>query len=318
MYLQWQANWNAYFSVLISARYDNNSMYGDNIVPRLGFVFTPRPETIFKFMYGEGLRAPSSRQSNSTVLNFNSGRKNEQGDYISNYLLIANPELKPEELRTIEVSLTNHFTPDFSLSLAAYYTRMRNLIATINGVSPDEAILPSIPKVEIDPLLISQFQNLGRGRHYGIDLQAQYQRKLNADWYVNLWGNYSYVDGYTMFNNRQTELPYVSENLFKFGTSFTYRDRYFITTRLFAADKTNTDLAPQSAFSSQGIESGAYAVVDLRLGAYHVYHGLSAYVDVLNVFDREYTHAGQSFIASLRGVPQPERSFYFSLQYDFQ
>lgn len=126
-YLQWQSNWSEQFSSLIGLRYDKHSEYGSSVNPRLGLVYHIDNKTIFKTMYGEGFRSPSSEERLNHYGTF-SGKKNENGDYISNVFRVANPSLQPEKSRSLEVSLIQALQDNLTLTLAALCLRTAEII----------------------------------------------------------------------------------------------------------------------------------------------------------------------------------------------
>jgi outer membrane receptor protein involved in Fe transport len=113
------------------------------------------------------------------------------------------------------------------------------------------------------------------------------------------------------------DIPYVARNKIKLGTTFAYRDKYFITPQLFLIDRTNTELLdPQNPSKRQ--QSPAYALVNLHLGANNVwFKNLSLNFDVLNLLDRRYYNAGGSASTTFAAMPQQPRNLMFSLRYQF-
>lgn len=79
-------------NLTIGGRYDNNSVYGTSINPRVGLNNQPHEKITFKLLYGSAFRAPSNFELYTAL-----GAK------------IANPDLKPEKIQTYEANII--YTP---------------------------------------------------------------------------------------------------------------------------------------------------------------------------------------------------------------
>ncbi len=64
-------------STTLGTRYDEYSDFGSSINPRVAFLYSPKPSTQLKFMYGQAFRAPSLRQF-SGILTGNSTLASEK------------------------------------------------------------------------------------------------------------------------------------------------------------------------------------------------------------------------------------------------
>ena len=87
----------------LGARADYNTRYGATFNPRLGVVARPTSRTTLKLLYGSAYLAPSPFQSN---VHFGSFYSTDGGQtYASSYWHLSNPDLKPQQKKTIEVNL---------------------------------------------------------------------------------------------------------------------------------------------------------------------------------------------------------------------
>jgi outer membrane receptor protein involved in Fe transport len=308
-YLQWQAAWSPQFSTIVGLRYDRNSDYENTVNPRLGLVYRPLQDTVIKLLYGEAFRAPSPDDILGSYGTF-TGKKNAQGEYISSQFRAPNPSLKPEKSKNLEFSVSQQWTKDFNSLLNLYYIQNRDLISSRTEAVPRQFIEGAqILKTTIR-------DNLGRGSQYGADLGLNYQRAW-GEWKWSTWGSYSFIQGTVQDSGKTLDIPYVARNKLKLGTTFTYRDKYFITPQLYVIDRTNTEL-PDPQNPSKRQQSPAYALVNLHLGANNVlFKNMSLNFDILNLLDRRYYNAGGSATTTFAAMPQQPRSLMFSLRYQF-
>lgn len=121
------------------ARYDHYSDFGGTLNPRLALVWQSSPRLTTKLMYGRAFRAPSYLELYSqTAAN------------------AANPDLRPERSRTVELSFGFRASRDLNLGMNVYRFVRTDVIAP-------EALPPY------------RFANLGRYAGNGIELEAQLQ-----------------------------------------------------------------------------------------------------------------------------------------------
>lgn len=133
------------------ARYDHYSDFGGSVNPRLALVWQGTERLTTKLMYGEAFRAPSflelySRTSATT----------------------PNPNLKPEQSRTWDLSFAYSAGKDLKLGLGLYRFSQSNLISTV----------------------ASTFQNSGSRTSHGLELEAQWQVSRA----LRLSGNLAYIE----------------------------------------------------------------------------------------------------------------------------
>ncbi|WP_353571094.1 TonB-dependent receptor [Candidatus Albibeggiatoa sp. nov. BB20] len=312
LYLQLQSHWSEILSSTLGVRYDDSSSYGSTVNPRLGIVYQPEQDTTVKLLYGRGFRAPSPHESYSVYGTF-SGVKNERGEYVSSFFRVLNPNLQPEEVSSWEFNVFHQFTHDLNFSISGYSSKVTGLVAT----SPTQQNpVQFIPGGYIEA---GNFQaNLETERHYGLDLDLQYQRYFGNNISGSFWANYSYITGEVMGrNNVKRDLPYIAEHKLKLGATFTYQQRYFFTPKIYLIDQTVSN-KPDPNQPSKWLTSPGYVVMDLHFGAIEVWDQLSVFVDIHNVFDTRYYNAGSitqnsTFLAN----PQQPRSIGLTLKYRF-
>ncbi|MEI8086515.1 MAG: TonB-dependent receptor [Paludibacter sp.] len=133
-------------NVSAGLRLENNSIFGNELVPIGGLTYNLSNETTFKVSVSKGFRSP-------TIMEL--------------YLYAPNPMLQPESMMNYEVSwlqslLNNHL----NLDLTAFRVKGDNLI---------QVVVPPFP---------AKRENLGSFDNHGIEFSAKYL--VNTSLYINL------------------------------------------------------------------------------------------------------------------------------------
>jgi outer membrane cobalamin receptor len=312
LYLQFQSQWNDKFSSTLGVRYDDNSNFGNTINPRLGFVYQPELKTTLKLLYGQGFRAPSAHESYSTFGSF-TGKKNERGEYISSFFRVPNPNLQPEEVSSWEFNVFHKIHNDLNFSISGYSTKVTDLVGTTPTITNPVQFIPG------GYIETGNFKdNLETGRHYGLDVDIQYQHYFGHGISSRFWGNYSFITGeISNHEKNKRDLPYIANHKLKLGATLTYKKHYFFTPKIYLIDETITNkLDPNNP--DEWLTSPGYAVMDLHFGAVDVWDKLSLFMDIYNVFDTRYYNAGSiTQNATFLANPQQPRAIGFTLKYAF-
>jgi len=153
-YLQDEITFSPSLILNAGVRYDDYETFGGATNPRLALIATPAEKSTIKILYGSAFRAPNAYelyyQSISTSL--------------------ANPDLKPEKIKTYELVFDQYIGDHYRASVSGYYYRIKNLINY--GTEPITGL--------------SQFQNLD-------DVSAQGgEAELESKWANGLEGRISY------------------------------------------------------------------------------------------------------------------------------
>jgi outer membrane receptor for ferrienterochelin and colicins len=104
-------------------RYDHYSTFGSATNPRFGLVYSPWEKTTAKLLYGHAFRAP-----NLFELYYEDG-----------YSSKANPELRPENIKTLELVLEQHFGRKFRAAGSAYRYEVKDQIT--QGIDPSDGLI---------------------------------------------------------------------------------------------------------------------------------------------------------------------------------
>jgi len=95
----------------LGLRYDRYSIFGGTTNPRAALIYNPRKNTTLKFLYGQSFRAP-----NLFELYYNAPG-NE-----------ANPTLRPETVKTMELVWEQYFANHFLVTVSGFYYPILGLI----------------------------------------------------------------------------------------------------------------------------------------------------------------------------------------------
>lgn len=129
---EWQiGRWHPLFGI----RYDNHSIYGEQLSPRMGFTYTVSQRDIVRFSVGQAFRAPSFVEL--YLMNFQLWTPFWNGnDWVPvPYILMGNANLKPERVVSTEVGW-KHASPNLRWDIAYFSQSLRDGI-TVFLVDPD-------------------------------------------------------------------------------------------------------------------------------------------------------------------------------------
>lgn len=133
-------------------RWDWNSRREDAPSPRLAIIVMPTSATTIKALYGEAFRAPSAAEAD-----------------LSTTYYVSNPALKPERIRTFELTVEHRFGAPLMASGSVYSYRMRRLI--------DQDLLPD-GSVTYENLRKAD----GSGAELELDLRPDGPVSAHASW----------------------------------------------------------------------------------------------------------------------------------------
>ena len=322
-YVQWQAQWSEQLSSVAGVRLDRHSVYGSSINPRLGVVFAPSKNHVFKALYGQAFRAPSPEESLSTIGHFD-GRQDADGRYIGTNFRVGNEHLEPETVRSLSLTWDWRPAQHLNFSTNLYHSRISHLV--VNMPTAD-VITPTVwlQKPETKGNAGYQYQR-------GLDVSAQWRFRWGRNWTGDLWGSASWIHGrINTGNGIEWQIPYVASRQLKLGTTLRWRDQWSITPKLrWSSSTTNgrtkapaNPLLPAAHCSSTPsaptrCSTPGAAVLDLHLGWHQLLDGKATlWLDVTNVLDKRYYAAGGGGSMTFWDMPQQPRRWMLTLDYRF-
>jgi len=117
------------FRFMGGIRIDDNSQYGLSVSPRFAGLYLMNPRTSFRGSIGFAYKAPPSSLAYQSLA-WKAGADHDSLIYFS----VPNPDLKPENYRSIELGLIKKYRKGLNLNISIYYNEIRNLI--VDGYLP--------------------------------------------------------------------------------------------------------------------------------------------------------------------------------------
>jgi outer membrane receptor for ferrienterochelin and colicins len=171
------------FRIVPGLRFDWRLPNGDEeehilkLTPKLAFRYDPTEKLILRFSYGMGFKTPSLKQNYWVFFH--------PAPY--NFLLIGNPNLKPETSHGFNLSAGYAVTKELSLNGAAYFNYITDLIDDyISGDDEGEALNSSGAMQNY--IYTRSYRNVGQAITAGGDLSIKFNTKR-----VNLMAAYNLV-----------------------------------------------------------------------------------------------------------------------------
>lgn len=149
-YLQDELQLSPRATATVGGHYDRYPTFGGRFTPRIGLVVEATSHTYLKALYGAGFKAPSS------------GERFYGDEGVSQ---AANPNLRPERLRSGEFVLERSWNPGFWTRVSGHLGEVSDLIL--------------FTEREADGL--TQYQNGGRQRLLGVNLESRFRIAHGVD-----------------------------------------------------------------------------------------------------------------------------------------
>jgi len=258
----------------LGGRYDNYSDFGDSFNPRAGLVWQFLKGFDTKILYGRAFRAPSFYELYS----------------MNNPAFLGNPDLKPEIVDTLELSIGGTFADMVTARLTGFHNTISDSIDLATYETQDV------------------FENGGDIRTQGIEAEG----KIDFGKGRFLALNYTYQDAV----NVETD-----ERLYNIAR---HKGNVMANVRLSKYLNLYTDLYFQNGFDRQKDdprqdENPGFTVVDMTLLAKNFFprlKGLELRGSVYNLFDKDYTVPTPKDGLPV-DFPMPGRSLMFDVRYTF-
>ncbi len=201
---------NSILSSTVGARFDYNKFVGGSrfiqVSPKLSFLYSPKikskifENSSFRFLIGRAFRTPSIAE-----LFF-------KRELFGNIEFVFNPNLKPEEMVSVEIGYRKQYEKRFTFDIAAYFNNYDNLIQYVN-----------IGGTVYGPF---QVQNIAKSQIRGIEAAIDYSSSLRLfknEFNYSFGVNYCFVDARDLSQNRKEDyLPYKPKHILNFTSYFKY------------------------------------------------------------------------------------------------
>lgn len=255
-------------------------------------------QTTWKALYGQAFLTPSPFERYENFGSF--AFRRPDGVYQSFFFHVPNPDLDPEELQTLEISVSHSPLNGLTIGLAGFYTTIDDLI--LNAATP-EPVRDFVPGGDIS--FTEASQNIGESEAYGGELTAEWNLRHGPSRF-DLWASCTLLDGH--LDNRvtgtRTDLPFTSKQMARMGATWNYAERLVSTLSL----RWN---GPQTGFASDPanhpIETDNFIVADLYAELRNRRLNRAVFVRVSNLFDQRYENAGRDLFFLQEANPQDPR-----------
>jgi outer membrane receptor for ferrienterochelin and colicins len=252
----------------LGLRYDRYSTFGGTTNPRAALLYSPSDTTTFKFLYGHSFRAPNSFEL------FYDAPGNE-----------ANPSLRPEKVKTMELVWEQYFANHFRMTVSGFYYPIRSLI-----------------REQVDPANGAfVFTNAGSPDLRGLDFELKRRLPAGLEGAVS----YSFQDA---SNPDDTPLTNSPKHLFQASLSVP-----LIKQDLFAS--MNLQYVSKRA-TLTGQASAGYVVPNVTVFSRNLLKGWEFSASLYNVFNHRYADPAGSGLAE-NVVFQDGRNFRIKAGYRF-
>ncbi|MBB6131851.1 iron complex outermembrane receptor protein [Mucilaginibacter lappiensis] len=198
---------------------------------------------------------------------------------------IANPDLKAENALNYDLSYHTLFVGKLSVQASLFYSKIGNLIQTVNNVQVD-------PKTGTN---LSQVQNVGRAEYYGAELAIGYPISDQ----VRIDANYTYLKRKNL-SSPSIYLTDVPQNKVFGSIQYTPIKKLYVM----ASEEYNS----KRYSTSYGTVSGEFALTNVKAHLTLV-KGFSIEGGVNNLFDKNYT--------LVEGFPEAGRNYFANVMFSY-
>jgi outer membrane receptor protein involved in Fe transport len=306
LYLQDEYRLLPNLTVNYGGRFDRFTAFtsGAQFSPRLNVVWQALADTTVHGGYSRYFSPPPFELVGSETVSKFAGTSNEPP-------VTQADTPKAERANYFDLGVLQKLTDALSAGVDAYYKRSRDLI--------DEGQFGA-------PIILTPF-NYRDGRQYGVELTTNYAGKdLSAYASLAFQGAKGRGIESAQFNFSQDDLNYIATHYIDLdheqrvtgsaGASYLWQDTRFSTDLLFGSGLRASLTLPDGSVIPNGTHLPYYAQVNA--GISHLFHltgagTLTARVDVINLFDRDYQIRNGTGVGV--GAPQygPRRGYFFGL-----
>ena len=256
-------------------RFDHYSDFGDTANPRIALVWSARHNLTVKALYGEAFRAPAFGETSSQA----------------NPLVLGNPDLEPETLKSYELAFNYKPTYDltFDLNLFQYYWKdIIQFVPDINGGITRTA------------------QNAGEQDGHGLELEATWQ----VNDYLSVLSNYSWQKSEDIQND--TDAANAPEQQLYIRANTSLPNGWNLTLQA------NRVMDRNRAFDDPRQDVDDYTIVDFTLRKSFLGDQLELSLISKNIFNddaREPSPNGQPVPSITNDLPLDRRRIYGEIRY---
>ncbi len=302
-FLQGQIKFLDNLTLTIGGRFDNNSIYGSTINPRVGLVYKPLEKVSIKGLFGTAYIQPSNYYR----------WENWANPYAMH---IPNEDIEPEKIQTSELSLSYMVNEQLSFRTSIFRNDMTDIIRPVPADAQEGGYPyynPLRTQVGEDPSsgFVEINDNLGEMYTQGTEIEA------NIQVYKFLISTaYSYIEGENTQNKNKTDVPKISTHKAHTNVSFHLGNFFCGFTGRYYSD---IFTAPSNSY--YGADNGQIPGSFIAYGniGYRLFNKLKINVGADNILGTKHYGAapyGESVWIQPR-APQALRKIYGGITYKF-
>ncbi|HEY8218869.1 MAG TPA: TonB-dependent receptor [Methylobacter sp.] len=251
----------------LGARYDRYSDFGGTFNPRMGFNWEFIKNYSLKFSYGTAYRAPSF---------------GELG-LVNNPVLLGNPTLKPEEVKTFETGIIAHPVVGLTTQAIYYHSAINQIISPVPGQAT-----------------ILRYDNSGSVIAEGVELEARY------DFDGNLQGSYvsaNHVLQHSIqLGHQLADVPRHRTNLM---VNWAFYNNWSSFAHVLIKDSTSRALGDTRS------DVPGYALLDLGLLGKNMFgKKVDVSFNIYNLFDKRYYDPAPTYLNFIGDYQMAGRAFF--------
>jgi iron complex outermembrane receptor protein len=251
----------------LGARYDRYSDFGGTFNPRMGFNWEVIKNYSLKFSYGTAYRAPAF---------------GELG-LVNNPVLLGNPKLKPEEVKTFEAGIIAHPVTGLTTQATYYHSAINQIISLVPGQTT-----------------ISRYDNNGNLLAEGVELETRY------DFNGSLEGSYvsaNHILQHSIELNRQ--LADVPQNRTNLTANWAFDNTWSSFAHVLIKSSTSRTL------DDKRNDVPGYALLDLGLLGKNMFgKKVDVSFNVYNLFDKRYYDPAPASLSFVGDYQMAGRAFF--------
>ena len=276
---------------LVSYSKEGNSQYevqdreATHFMPRGTLPYSPFKKGAFKLIYGDAFREPSIYERSYQSLGFQQ---------------IANPELQPEDIKSIEIAYEQRISVNagqLSAGVYLYKNYIHDLINSVNLYGADT---------------VSQFQNSAQNI-ISQGIEFEFGAKLNSG--LKMYFNCNFQT--TKFNGTGQEIPNSPESLFKAGVVFPVFKYIFVAPEIFTESGRITLAAAQPPDIVPSFTTSAYCIANINISTKALFNHLKFSFKIYNLFNTHYENPVGPEFAPMTTITQDGRNYVIRAIYEF-
>jgi outer membrane cobalamin receptor len=307
-YLQWQYAATPRLALTVGARGDHNTRYGGTFNPRVGLVLKTDNDTTLKLLYGTAFLAPSPYEAYS---HYGSFYTTDGGvTYASDYWHLPNPDLRPQQKKTVEANVLHVIDESFVASASAFYSSLTDLRLPADPARAYSGFYHGWPVAYIDFAV-----NEGSANTYGATLALDFATSFAADRRVQARGALSLADGRILSHvtplgsKRRIPIGGMSPVEARFGADIEW-GRWTVASRLAISGPQRVQATELRGENVVRKTLDGHALLDINIRRRQVLTHVDLFLRLDNALDARYRHINARAYTNpeeLIGAPQNPR-----------